>query len=96
MDGATIAYMGILMGFSGDWEHGISLTERGMQLNPNHPGWHLMTAWHNAYRVKDYPKALELALKLNAPKNPRVQRSLTVATPSLAEIRKQAMRCAIC
>jgi TolB-like protein/Flp pilus assembly protein TadD len=83
MDGATIAYMGILMGFSGDWERGISLTERGMQLNANHPGWHLMTAWHNAYRVKDYPKALELALKLNAPKNPWVQRSLTVSYAQL-------------
>jgi len=83
MDGATIAYMGILMGFSGDWERGISLTERGMRLNANHPGWHLMTAWHDAYRVKDYPKALELALKLNAPKNPWVQRSLTVSYAQL-------------
>ena len=83
MDGATIAYMGILMGFSGDWERGISLTERGMQLNANHPGWHLMTAWHDAYRVKDYPKALELALKLNAPKNPWVQRSLAVSYAQL-------------
>ena len=83
MDGATIAYMGILMGFSGDWERGISLTERGMQLNANHPGWHLMTAWHDAYRVKDYPKALELALKLNAPTNPWVQRSLTVSYAQL-------------
>jgi TolB-like protein len=83
MDGATIAYMGTLMGFSGDWERGISLTEHGMQLNANHPGWHLMTAWHDAYRVEDYPKALELALKLNAPKNPWVQRSLTVSYAQL-------------
>ncbi len=83
MDGATIAYMGILMAFAGDWERGCQLTEKGMQLNANHPGWHLMTAWHDAYRRKDYPKALELALKLNAPKNPWVQRSLTVSYAQL-------------
>jgi TolB-like protein len=83
MDGATIAYMGILMAFAGDWEQGCQLTEKGMQLNANHPGWHLMTAWHDAYRRKDYPKALELALKLNAPKNPWVQRSLTVSYAQL-------------
>ena len=83
MDGATIAYMGILMAFTGDWERGIELTEKGMQLNANHPGWHLMTGWHDAYRVKDYAKALELALKLNAPKNPWVQRSLTVSYAQL-------------
>jgi TolB-like protein/Flp pilus assembly protein TadD len=83
MDGATIAYMGILMAFAGDWERGYRLTEKGMQLNANHPGWHLMTAWHDAYRRKDYPKALELALQLNAPKNPWVQRSLTVSYAQL-------------
>jgi len=83
MDGATIAYMGILMAFAGDWERGGVLTEKGMQLNANHPGWHGMTAWHDAYRIKDYPKALELALKLNAPKNPWVQRSLTVSYAQL-------------
>ncbi len=83
MDGATIAYMGILMAFAGDWERGSVLTEKGMQLNANHPGWHGMAAWHDAYRRKDYPKALELALKLNAPKNPWVQRSLTVSYAQL-------------
>jgi serine/threonine-protein kinase len=83
MDGATIAYMGILIAFSGDWKRGCPLTEKGMQLNANHPGWHLMTAWHDAYRRKDYLKALELALKLNAPKNPWVQRSLTVTYAQL-------------
>ncbi len=87
MDGATIAYMGILIAFAGDWERGTALTEKGMQLNANHPGWHLMTAWHDAYRRRDYPKALELALKLNAPKNPWVQRSLTV---SYAQLGRQA------
>ncbi len=83
MDGATTAYMGILMAFAGDWERGEALTERGMQLNANHPGWHLMTAWHDAYRMKDYQKALQLALKLHAPKNPWVQRSLTVSYAQL-------------
>ena len=40
---------------------------RVMQLNPNHPGWYRYTAWHDAYRKKDYRKALDVALRLNAP-----------------------------
>jgi TolB-like protein len=88
MDGATTAYMGILMAFAGDWERGAALTEKGMQLNANHPGWHLMTAWHDAYRRNDYRKALDLALKLNAPKNPWVQRSLAVTYAQLGRHRE--------
>jgi len=69
MDGATAAFMGLLIAYSGDWERGCVLAEQGLQLNPNHPGWYAYTAWHDAYRKKDYQTALDLALKLNAPDN---------------------------
>ncbi len=69
MDGATAAFMGMLIAYAGDWERGCALSDRGCQLNPNHPGWYRYPAWHDAYRQKDYRKALDVALRLNAPQN---------------------------
>ena len=69
MDGATAAFMGLLIAYAGDWERGCALSDKGSQLNPNHPGWYRYAAWHDAYRKKDYRKALDVALHLNAPKN---------------------------
>ena len=69
MDGATAAWMGLLIAYAGDWERGCALSEQGLQLNPNHPGMYRYTAWHDAYRKEDYAKALDIALQLNAPKN---------------------------
>src|SRR5438477_1253658 len=69
MDGATAAFMGMLIAYAGDWERGCALSDRGSQLNPNHPGWYRYTAWHDAYRKKDYRKALDVALRLKAPQN---------------------------
>ena len=40
MDGNSIAYMGMLMAFAGEWEKGCALAARAKQLNPSHPGWH--------------------------------------------------------
>jgi serine/threonine protein kinase len=67
MDGGTTAFMGILIAYSGDWEHGCALAEKAMSLNPHHPGWYRFAAFFNAYRKKDYRDALDVALKMNMP-----------------------------
>jgi serine/threonine protein kinase/tetratricopeptide (TPR) repeat protein len=67
MDGCTIAFMGILMSYAGDWDRGCSLTERAMELNPHHPGWYRFSSFFNAYRKGEYQKGLEIALKFNMP-----------------------------
>jgi TolB-like protein/Tfp pilus assembly protein PilF len=67
MDGDTIAYMGILLAYAGDWEHGCALAERAMELNPHHPGWYRFGSFFNAYRKGDYRGALDVALKFNFP-----------------------------
>jgi TolB-like protein/Tfp pilus assembly protein PilF/predicted Ser/Thr protein kinase len=69
MDGATAAFMGLLIAYSGDWKRGCALAKRGLELNPNLPGMYNYTAWHDAYGRKDYRAALDLALKLNTPDN---------------------------
>jgi tetratricopeptide (TPR) repeat protein len=67
MDGGTIAFMGVLMAYSGDWEPGCAMVERAAELNPRHPGWYWFPLFYNAYRKGDYPGALTVALKINLP-----------------------------
>jgi TolB-like protein/Tfp pilus assembly protein PilF len=67
LDGATTAFMGMLMACTGDWEHGCAVAERATQLNPHHPGWYWGAAIWNAYRKGDYSDALGIALKFNMP-----------------------------
>ena len=86
MDGATVAFMGLLIAYAGDWERGCALSEKGSQLNPNHPGWYGYTAWHNAYRKKDYRGALDVALKLNAPNNFYTYSVLAITHAQLGEM----------
>ena len=67
LDGGTIAFMGVLTAYSGDWEHGCAMVERAAQLNPRHPGWYWFPLFYNAYRKGDYSAALAAALKINLP-----------------------------
>jgi tetratricopeptide (TPR) repeat protein len=67
MDGCTMAFMGILMAFAGDWEQGCKTAERGMRLNPNYPGWYRLAEFYNAYRKRDYRAALDVAVRINVP-----------------------------
>ena len=36
----TMAWVGRLYCYSGDWERGIQLSTRAIQLSPHHPGWY--------------------------------------------------------
>jgi len=67
MDGCTVAFMGILLSYAGNWERGCELTARAMKLNPNHPGWYRFALFNDAYRQHDYRGAVEVALRFNMP-----------------------------
>jgi tetratricopeptide (TPR) repeat protein len=67
MDGCTVAFMGILLAYAGNWERGCELTKRAMALNPNHPGWYRFALFNDAYRRHDYRGAVEVALRFNMP-----------------------------
>jgi TolB-like protein/Flp pilus assembly protein TadD len=67
MDGNSIASLGEMMTFSGNWERGLALAERAKQLNPNHPGWYWYANFHHAYSQHDYQTALDFALRVNLP-----------------------------
>lgn len=63
MDGSTIEYLGHLIAFSGDWEHGCERAERARQLNPNHPAWYWAVPFLDAYRKGDYLSARTFILR---------------------------------
>ena len=67
MDASIVAFIGLMIAYSGDWESGLAVTERAKQLNPNHPGWYYLPSCYDAYRRRDYRAALEIALKVNMP-----------------------------
>jgi TolB-like protein/Flp pilus assembly protein TadD len=62
-----MAMLGILFGYSGDWEKGVELARRAMELNPLHPGWYRFSPFMNAYRQRRDAEALEIAQQINMP-----------------------------
>ena len=67
MDSSTMAILGTMIAYAGDWEYGVAVVERAKQLNPHHPGWYHYLAVYDAYRRRDYRGALASALKVNMP-----------------------------
>ena len=67
MDGSSMAFLGMLMAGSGDWDRGTALVESAMRLNPNHPGWYKFAIFYSAYHKREYRQALEAALGINLP-----------------------------
>lgn len=85
MDGFTAAYLGLLIAYAGDWERGCALAQRSTQLNPHHPGWYWFPLFFNAYRLRDYRRALEIVLKVNMPAFWRTHLALATAYGELGE-----------
>ncbi len=67
LNGPTVAGLGGMMAYAGDWEHGCAQVERALRLNPRHPGGYWFPLFYNAYRQGDYRGALSVALKINLP-----------------------------
>ena len=67
MDGATLALVGILLAYTGEWERGCDMAEGAMRLNPHFPGWYRLASIVNAYRTRDYRAAIDAALRIQMP-----------------------------
>jgi adenylate cyclase len=86
MDGCSLAHMGSLMAYAGDWERGSALVEQALGLNPHHPGWYWFPLFFSAYRKGDYRSALGFALKLNLPGFPGMHSALAATYGQLGEL----------
>jgi TolB-like protein len=67
MDGFTLAYLGFLTAYAGDWERGGGLSAKARSLNPHHPGWYWFVPCFDAYRNGDHERSLGLARTVNMP-----------------------------
>jgi serine/threonine protein kinase/tetratricopeptide (TPR) repeat protein len=67
LDGFTVAFLGSLIAYDGDWERGTALAARARELNQHHPGGYWLVAGFDAYRKGDYRVALDFARKINMP-----------------------------
>jgi TolB-like protein/tRNA A-37 threonylcarbamoyl transferase component Bud32 len=54
----TLACLGRLFCYSGEWERGIQLSRRAIELSPHHPGWYHMGIIVNEYRLRRYAEGL--------------------------------------
>ena len=70
VDGYTLAFMGALTAYSGQWDEGLALCQRAMDLNPHHPGSYRMPSVVNAYRLGEFRHALALVDRVNMPNYP--------------------------
>ncbi|HXJ94743.1 MAG TPA: protein kinase, partial [Terriglobia bacterium] len=66
-DGTTQAFIGTMLAFAGDWERGVAMLQRAMDLSRHHPGWYHNTSFHYYYRKGEYELALQAAKKINSP-----------------------------
>ncbi len=86
LNGPTLAGLGSMMAYAGDWEHGCALVERATQLNPRHPGWYWMALFMNAYRKGDYRGAIRVGLKINLPEFSGTHEAMAAAYGQLGEV----------
>lgn len=63
-----IADYGNRLALSGQWDEGIALVKRAMDMNPGHPGWYQIPLLLDAYRRGNYSEALALTERMNMPK----------------------------
>jgi TolB-like protein len=83
MDGFTLAYLGFLTAYAGDWERGGALSATARSLNPHHPGWYWFVPCFDAYRKGEYRTSLEFARKVNMPGFWRMQLAIAASCGQL-------------
>ena len=87
MDGFTLAYLGFLTAYAGDWERGGGLSAKARNLNPHHPGWYWFVPCFDAYRNGDYETSLGFARKVNMPGFWRTQLAIAANSGQLGDTR---------
>ena len=94
MDGNSLAFMGELLTYVGDYERGLALAARAKQINPNHPGWFWYADFFHAYRQGDDRGALSFVLKANLPGHWGMHVAIAAAAGQLGdrEVASKAIR----
>jgi adenylate cyclase len=62
-----IGFLGWLLALYGEWERGLAILAKGIDLNPHYPGWFHMAPYGNFYRQGKYAEAYHEAQKFQMP-----------------------------
>ncbi len=62
-----VGFIGLLRALYDDWEHGLALMEKAIELNPFFPGWYHAAPCLNFFRQGRYQEALQSARLFNMP-----------------------------
>ena len=66
---STLAFMGVLISHGGEWDRGVGITQRSMELNPHHPGWYHFPRFFDHYRKGEFDQALATTKRMNMPQD---------------------------
>lgn len=66
-DGNTVAFMGILRAYAGEWKEGLALIRQVLELNPHHPGWYRFAFVVDHCLRGEWREALAEAQAINMP-----------------------------
>ena len=66
---SALAFMGVLISHGGEWDRGVEIMQRSMELNPHHPGWYLFPRFFDQYRKREFEQALATAKQMNMPED---------------------------
>jgi serine/threonine protein kinase/tetratricopeptide (TPR) repeat protein len=66
---STLAFMGVLISHGGEWDRGVAIAQRSMELNPHHPGWYHFPRFFDQYRKREFDQALETTKRMNMPQD---------------------------
>lgn len=64
---AIVGYLGWMMALYGEWERGLALLHKGMELNPLYPGWYHMAPYFHACHQGHYENAYHEARQILMP-----------------------------
>lgn len=62
-----IGYLGWLLALYGEWDRGLAILGKGMELNPHYPGWFRIAPYLDFYRQSKYREALQEAQQMQMP-----------------------------
>jgi TolB-like protein len=67
---SAVAFVGMLLGFVGEWERSLQIVRHAMTLNPHHAGWYHVVPFYYHFQRHEYEEALLYAKRVNMPKMP--------------------------
>jgi adenylate cyclase len=62
-----IGYLGWLLALSGEWDRGLAILGKSIELNPHYPGWFHMAPYFYYYLQGRYLEALQEAQQFQMP-----------------------------